>query len=646
MERDENKISHAKFFSRFLAFLIDSTILLIAPTIMAYTYLGHSFLTLKNLYEELPTWATPIVFALYYLSINYFIIYKKETTIGKSVFNLKIRSIDGKRLSPLQIIQREFIGKLISSSLLYIGYIIAPFTKEKQAFHDILSKTVVVQDKNSSSISVIAASPSYRVITLQVLILIVLLKVKNDFNQKIFENKKNEISNFNNVYHLDQEKALSEIKLNREKEEISRRIKEKKYKISSIPKHLLTDPEIQILTLKYQAYSLKDWPDDVQIFHDSLKESFKTIYKFEDYLPQKYLEMNDVKAMIHENKEHNKLNFMTFLLDTKNSGNIRLSNFPPAHPDFFNDSEFSHFAINECIINDTQFLKEAEYTQEAIENIKKATFSPRGIDIDCLPNVTKNDKEFLIEVLRRTHYPEKILKILNDPIFYEERNLKTIEGMEGRINFDLTRVAEFEIEVQNHPDFQQKLFNNYPNAIKYLSNEVIIKTEILEDFLSDEYRPERFFNEFQKSQTNITKFLTKYKNDSPEALLNYKEKILKLLASNDLLLQQRIKSIRSIIPSMPAEIINDEEFHIKIIRSLGDYAHIYLESLVHYRSIRGKISEEIISGCLDDGRYFALIHYSDILREDPKRHEEIKEICFKKNVETSRKTSSSRAGSR
>ena len=70
--------------------------------------------------------------------------YYNGASLGKMIVGIKVQSADGQKLSPGQVVLRETIGKIISGIIIYIGYIMAGFTKNKRALHDMMAKTVVV----------------------------------------------------------------------------------------------------------------------------------------------------------------------------------------------------------------------------------------------------------------------------------------------------------------------------------------------------------------------------------------------------------------------------------------------------------------------------------------------------------------------
>jgi len=69
---------------------------------------------------------------------------ERQATPGKMAFGIVVTSEAGARLSFARATGRHF-GKYLSSFILFIGYLIQPFTEKKQALHDLLAGTVVVR---------------------------------------------------------------------------------------------------------------------------------------------------------------------------------------------------------------------------------------------------------------------------------------------------------------------------------------------------------------------------------------------------------------------------------------------------------------------------------------------------------------------
>ena len=68
----------------------------------------------------------------------------KQGTLGKMACGIVVTDLEGKRISFGRATGRYF-GKLLSSLILCIGYMMAGWTAKKQALHDELAKTLVVR---------------------------------------------------------------------------------------------------------------------------------------------------------------------------------------------------------------------------------------------------------------------------------------------------------------------------------------------------------------------------------------------------------------------------------------------------------------------------------------------------------------------
>ena len=67
-----------------------------------------------------------------------------QATWGKRLIGLRVTDLDGGRISFGRATGR-FFAKFVSYLTLFIGFLMQPFTKRKQALHDILAGTLVVK---------------------------------------------------------------------------------------------------------------------------------------------------------------------------------------------------------------------------------------------------------------------------------------------------------------------------------------------------------------------------------------------------------------------------------------------------------------------------------------------------------------------
>jgi uncharacterized RDD family membrane protein YckC len=150
-------VSYAGFWKRFFAYIIDAMIMGIVCLIIFLPFIfimGISFMTEPNFEDEdaqvglvfalISTYAMAI-FLAFIAQWLYFALMesKKGATLGKMALGIKVTDMNGNMISFGKATGRYF-GKILSGLIMYIGYIMAGFTQQKQALHDILAGTLVV----------------------------------------------------------------------------------------------------------------------------------------------------------------------------------------------------------------------------------------------------------------------------------------------------------------------------------------------------------------------------------------------------------------------------------------------------------------------------------------------------------------------
>jgi hypothetical protein len=76
----------------------------------------------------------------------------KQGTLGKMALGIKVTDLNGNRIDFSKASGRYF-GKIISSIILCIGYIMVAFTQKKQGLHDIMAGCLVVNSNLETAIS-------------------------------------------------------------------------------------------------------------------------------------------------------------------------------------------------------------------------------------------------------------------------------------------------------------------------------------------------------------------------------------------------------------------------------------------------------------------------------------------------------------
>jgi uncharacterized RDD family membrane protein YckC len=145
--QSQPQVKYAGFWIRLVALFIDSLVLLI-PSIIILFLLG-AIGGNAGLTQETSYFLWIFIYSVMVLSYMIFMTYKYQATLGKKVVKIKVFSDKGNKLTLGQVILREFIGKFLSSIILYIGYIMIAFSKKKQGLHDKVAGTVVIYNDPS-----------------------------------------------------------------------------------------------------------------------------------------------------------------------------------------------------------------------------------------------------------------------------------------------------------------------------------------------------------------------------------------------------------------------------------------------------------------------------------------------------------------
>ena len=149
MQNYNNDVLYAGFFTRFSAYLIDSIIVGVA--LMAIE-LPKFFI---GIMKPDIFFIKPLLFKfslldiiVYLLSLAYFVLttYFFGATLGKKLLKIKVCKGDNNKLSFVDVLYRESIGRYLSSIIIFIGYIMIGVDSKKRGLHDILCDTLVVYD--------------------------------------------------------------------------------------------------------------------------------------------------------------------------------------------------------------------------------------------------------------------------------------------------------------------------------------------------------------------------------------------------------------------------------------------------------------------------------------------------------------------
>lgn len=155
---------YAGFWKRFGAIIIDGIIIWVLQAFVFVPILGALGLGFFNNMEDLqsgdPEAAMGMVGAIiaaagaiWVLTMIIQVLYftfmessKTQATLGKMALGIIVTDMNGAPLNFSKALVRN-LCRLLSNFIMLIGYIIAAFTAKKQALHDIIAGTLVVNKK-------------------------------------------------------------------------------------------------------------------------------------------------------------------------------------------------------------------------------------------------------------------------------------------------------------------------------------------------------------------------------------------------------------------------------------------------------------------------------------------------------------------
>lgn len=143
---DENApvtLQYASFWKRMAAIFIDAMIISFVLNLLILPLLG---INLTPELTDIPgrlqiQGVAALVGWLYYAGFESS---ARQATPGKQIFGIFVTDTEGYPVSFARATGRYF-GKMLSGLILLIGYVMAAFTERRQALHDKLANTLVLQ---------------------------------------------------------------------------------------------------------------------------------------------------------------------------------------------------------------------------------------------------------------------------------------------------------------------------------------------------------------------------------------------------------------------------------------------------------------------------------------------------------------------
>ncbi len=150
------EVVQAGFWKRTAAYFVDAFVVSIAAqivqTVLVVGFMGMNMADFTANPEGMFSSAGGLLFLLsiYLLPLLLFAVYyaafhasARQATLGKLAVGIKVVRGDGRRISLARAVAR-FFASLLSGLILLLGYLMAAFTERKQALHDLICDTLVV----------------------------------------------------------------------------------------------------------------------------------------------------------------------------------------------------------------------------------------------------------------------------------------------------------------------------------------------------------------------------------------------------------------------------------------------------------------------------------------------------------------------
>ena len=149
MFQDFQTPSYAGFWHRFAAYLIDTIIMTLVLVPLGAVIGVLIAATSEGDIENSPVWPLAsflirgVSLALGWLYFGLMESSSWQGTLGKRLLGLRVTDMDGNRIGFGKATGRYF-GKILSSLICLVGFIMAAFSEKRQALHDMMAGTLVL----------------------------------------------------------------------------------------------------------------------------------------------------------------------------------------------------------------------------------------------------------------------------------------------------------------------------------------------------------------------------------------------------------------------------------------------------------------------------------------------------------------------
>lgn len=152
---DYLELPYAGFFSRFVAFILDYLLISLILSFMIAIFMPANFAIQgpetmeydEEYIRDLTDAAGPFLWIFYVVWWLYNAILhasRWQATLGKRAMGIIVTDLEGNRIGFGKATLR-FAGKIISTFIFFLGYVLAAFTSRRQALHDMIGGTIVLK---------------------------------------------------------------------------------------------------------------------------------------------------------------------------------------------------------------------------------------------------------------------------------------------------------------------------------------------------------------------------------------------------------------------------------------------------------------------------------------------------------------------
>ena len=138
---------YAGFFVRLTAFLVDMIIVNAALLVIRIPMWILSLNSPDNvLVRDFIFQYSMVDIVCYLLTVLYFTLltYYTGATLGKKLFQLRVVSVEDRKMTFFEVLYRESIGRFLSGVIMNLGYLLILAQKEHRGIHDLLADTSVI----------------------------------------------------------------------------------------------------------------------------------------------------------------------------------------------------------------------------------------------------------------------------------------------------------------------------------------------------------------------------------------------------------------------------------------------------------------------------------------------------------------------